>query len=230
MFELEISHTAPRFVRFLHTNSTLISLLAGSAKYWLAGNTGGAASESPLQTCLIELQIPPERERMKVHPCRVAVYADESRSELVDVVIVGCPGNRAQARVEVFRAGTMPPETDILNIGGSWFRFRCKQEADLWRVAIDDVLGADEIRWNELVDGESPNPPRGYRGHLSRLRDAIQGPLAKRETNIELLRDCLWCIDYMKKRLDKCRCSASVDLQTDDLLYETRSQLIKRLA
>jgi hypothetical protein len=229
--EIVAYDTAPRFVRFLHANSSLISLLAGSAKYWLAGNTGGATSESPLKTCLIELQIPTERERMKFHPSRMAVYADESRTELVDVVIVGCPGNRSQARVEVSRTGTIPSEMDTLNIGGSCFRFRLKQEADLWRVAIDDVLGADAIRWNELVDVESPNPPRGYRGHLSRLREAIQAPPpAKSESNnIELLRDCLWCIDYMKKRLDKCKCSASVDLQTEDLLYETRLQLIKRL-
>lgn len=216
----------PRFHRFRLNNSNYISLLFGTGVFNPRNYITNSETVIEQRIHILELQIPSSFDDLRYRAARIAVYKDENHSELLDIIIIGCRGNRSPVRSEIAKIRQPSSSENTLNIDGNSLSFRIKQEADLWRVAIDDVLGADQGRWKELVETDSPNPPRGYRGHLSRLEQELS---CVPEQDKSLLRNCLTSIDYMKKRLNACRCSTSVDLQTEDVLYETRAVLIKKL-
>lgn len=215
-FPLKDFANFPRFMLCGSKHPGLHILLAGFCLYQ------SEETDSPcrdLQPRYIEMEVPHDHRRFSMDPCRLALYTDATKSELQEVLVVGCPGNRTSI--------TKGEANSLLFVENSLLCFREKGEADLWHVAINDVLSSSDSRWRDLT---THNPPRGYRGHFGALRKSLEEDLANLQVTPaptqteDAIPQAIRCIEYMKREFDK----AGIRFDTD-LIKSTLSLLSEKL-
>ena len=181
----------------------------------------------------LELQMPKYKALLQCEPVRLGVYADSLKSELIAVIPLGLRGNRSRSSVGAADDHTTEIPSDIIMVEGHALRFRCKEEATFWKVAIEDCITCSLERWEELFGSphDSGRIPRGYRGQYERLSSVIAGLSDQTDfpPDEDILGKCLTCIEYLSQRVAGCRCQKSIELGKEDLLLETRDLLRAKL-
>ena len=228
----------PKFTHRLAQGPGVVCLMVGyGIHYPLRGNCPRESGSSSLESRYMELIVPSEYSRREGDPCSIHLYSDHLKSDLVTSITIGCPGNRARVIKGLGQTGDSHLPATTISVGDHALSFRNTHEADLWRVVIDDLMAASETRWRELTRGVQGEAPKGYRTHLSRLFADLMDTKVVPEVELledvppqtRLIQNSLTCIDYLSTRLNECKCLSTVDLKFQDLVYETRHQLIKSL-
>ena len=184
----------------------------------------------------MELHLPYERSFVGIQPIRLSLYTDSEKTDMVESIPLGSGGNSVIIKRGLHQFEDLQLPEDVMTIEGRAFRFRCKDEATLWKVAIEDSLGSSQERWEELIKGHDHpgHIPKGYRGQYARLRSQVSQLLAEPEegasTSCEstMLEKSLVSIEYLIERLSECKCRRAVDFAKEDTLLETR-QLLKSM-
>lgn len=160
-----------------------------------------------LQPRYVEMDVPHDHRRLPMDPCRLALYTDATKSELQEVLVVGCPRNRTTI--------TKGQANSVLFVENSLLCFRDKAEAELWYVAMNDVLSSMDSRWRDLT---THNPPRGYRSHLEALRKSLEEDLTNLQVTTaptqteDVVPQAIRCIEYMERELEKAGIRFDCDL------------------
>ena len=219
----------PAFTSSRSESGQFITVLSGFAIYARNGNLIVAPAEVNVKLRYMELQVPCDAHRVGIEPTRLLVYDDSSKLELLDVIALGYGENRASVQRGFHRSESSQLPTEVVSIDSHALRFRCKEEASLWRVAFEDCIGCSRERWKELLELEG-SAPRGYRTQYNRLKDILSSASCQSNMNeLNVYERCLECIEYFQRRLGECQCRRSVDFSKEDLILETRQLLLTKL-
>ncbi|TEB18272.1 hypothetical protein C9890_0433 [Perkinsus sp. BL_2016] len=125
----------------------------------------------------IEIQLPSEKRLLGCEPVRLAIFSDPQKSELVELLPLGLSGNKSVVRRGLVQSDETGIPEEVITINGHAFRFRCVDEATLWKVAIEDCTSCSIARFNELLHPGEGRVPKGYRGQHSHLRARLSQSL-----------------------------------------------------
>ena len=224
--------TPPLFPRYPGLRGETVIVLSGPAIYMRSTKR----NDSHPGVCDIELEVPSHFIRFGVELSRICVFSS-GRDELIDVVPLGTRRNRVTVFTGYHESLRLGQAFCSLHVGEIELRFRCKEEAELWRVCIEDVMSCSERRWTDLTSPSMEDAPKGYRGHLQRLVVILSQKAALTEpkpsasgVDKQLFSRSLECIDTLLRRLKDCSCVKAVDMDSQDLVYETRQALIRLIS
>lgn len=203
-----------------------ISVLAGPAIYIRSGNSVHCPGDLRWDVRHIEVQVTCDESRVGFEPAQLAVFEDSSKLELLELLPLGTGENRSRIHRGLSCLDSHQLPVEVVSVEQHAFRFRCKEEASLWKVAMEDAVGCSRARWKELVDLSPNQIPRGYRSQYSRLKALLS---AATLTDANVWEKCLECIEYFQKRLSECHCRKSVDINKEDLVVDTRQLILTKL-
>ena len=170
----------------------------------------------------VELRVPSVYSRLHSESITLALYECSSREEIVSIVAVGTPDNRASVCIGLHRSHERHLPVHVLSVDQHVLIFRCKEECDLWAVVIDDITSCDEKRFFELVHSRKQiDGPRGYRSHIKQLRTALSSQQPEDDLKF-LLSNALECITILASKLP--------GLESEDLIQDTLSKLSQRIS
>ena len=158
---------------------------------------------------IFDLLVPQFTRQLIVQPICLVVYDCPARDELLESIIVGEPSNHATV--------TRQHGSDTLSINNLALSFQTKYETDIWCALINDLLSASPSRYDQLV---SESIPKGYRTHMKMIESSFSS-----EHCSDLNQKCLDSMRYLTNRLSNCRCSNNIDLEMEDTVFDTMSQL-----
>ena len=181
----------------------------------------------------IEIQLPSEKRLLDSEPARLAIFSDPQKLDLVELIPLGLSGNKSAVRRGLVHSDEITIPEDVFTINGHAFRFRCVDEATLWKVAIEDCTSCSAARYSELLHPGEGRVPKGYRGQHSRLRARLSQSLREQEEVIRsetlILEKSLASIDYLMQQLGECKCRRAVNFSQEDTLLETRELLRSKI-
>ena len=222
-----VSTDLPAFSSFETRQSRFVSVLSGPAIYIRSGNSVQCPGDLRWDVRHIEVQVTSDESRVGIEPARLAVFEDSSKLDLLEILPLGTGENRSRIQRGLTCSDSHQLPLEVVSVEQHALRFRCKDEASLWKVAMEDAASCSRARWRELVD-LSPNRqiPRGYRTQYSRLKALLSVATL---TDANVWEKCLECIDYFQKRFTECHCRKSVDINKEDLLVDTRQLILTKL-
>ena len=92
----------------------------------------------------------------------------------------------------------------------------------MWSVAVEEIINSTPARFSELTDKtKNSDAPKGFRTQLNNIRSARLKPSPD-----SILSNALTVIDYLFGKAKSCRCSTEVDLELEDLVYDTRARIL----
>lgn len=225
-----VAESAPCFPRCAGIRDGSVIVLSGPCLY---SRTSSISKDGGWLERQIDLEVTADFSRTGCEISRICVFTVD-HDELIDVIPLGVRGNRSCVRSGCIRPSDSHAAECSLGVDGRELRFRFKEEAHLWRVCIEDVMTCNKNRWEQLTSSVSKDPPKGYRTHLTHLStrlstQSITPPTTSIITDKQLLEYSLKCIDSLSMRVKECKCRKSVDMESEDFLYETRQALLRRI-
>jgi hypothetical protein len=228
-----ISRIAPAFSTLENQRGAFKALLGGPCIHLhLLSGLPSPDGDSSTQAGYLELQLPSSRHLVGVEPVRLALYEDVTRVEMILSIPLGVLTNRVVLNRVSTRMDNCNWPEEVLIVEGHLLRFRCREEAEFWKVGIEDAIASSPKRWDELVDERTQNAvaPKGYRGQYNRLQTILRDMFkADVTSDFDLLARSLESLDSLIERLSKCRCRKTIDISEEDSIFETRAKLAERI-